>query len=138
MLVRCARNWTDAPVETNGKTAVTETQRWQREIGGLEATLPPWPIYFMDPDYRLRKHAEIGEKVKQDEERRYKRKRMHAREQRIDRLQDEAQEFKRQMWSKELEARQIFDRLTKEAQESKEQMMAKQSKIEALRAKHRG
>ena len=104
MLVRCVRNWTDAPISNNGKTAVTETQQWQREVGGLEATLPPWPIYFMDPDYRLRKHMEIQQKVKQDEARRFKRIHLHPREQQIERLTEEAREAKRQMWVKEAQA----------------------------------
>jgi hypothetical protein len=43
-------------------------QKWKRVIGGIAKTRQPWPIYFWDEDYRLRKHEKLLELVAKDEE----------------------------------------------------------------------
>ncbi|CAB9524631.1 expressed unknown protein [Seminavis robusta] len=104
MMVRCVQNWTDAPTSKENNWHVTETQQWQREVGGLEATLKPWPIYFLDVDYRRRKHHSIQESVKWDERRRQAGMRMMASERKMERVTEEAKELKRQAWAKEAQA----------------------------------
>lgn len=56
LLVRCVKNWTDAPTSNHGNPGIFETQQWQRDAAGLAAMNKPWPVYFMDPEYRLNKH----------------------------------------------------------------------------------
>jgi len=142
MLKRCVQNWTDAPTSSQGKSAITETQQWQREVGGMDAVLPPWPIYFMDRQYRQRKHAEIQEKVLQDDRHRYERLGMSLDEQKIEQAIDEALEYKRQMWAKEAQVQGLRDlhqheieSLLKEAQESKDKMIAKLAEADGIKKK---
>jgi Glycosyltransferase family 17 len=107
MMVRCVQNWTDAPTSGNGVN-IAETQQWQRVVGGIDAALPPWPIYFMDIDYRRRKHQSVQAAVNQDELERQVGLKPHERN--FVRLVEEAKELRRQAWAKEAEAR------TKEAE----------------------
>ena len=103
MMVRCAKNWTDAPTSKSGES-ITETQQWQRESGGFEASLPPLPIYFMDPDYRRRRHEVLKVGVEADERQRRKRMRLKKDEIEAEQLKELANELKRQAWKKEAEA----------------------------------
>ena len=43
-------------------------QKWARILGGLNASLPPIPIYFQDLDYRRRRHEWVQEQVRLDDE----------------------------------------------------------------------
>ena len=43
-------------------------QKWSRIMGGLNASLPPIPIYFQDLDYRRRRHEWVQEQVRLDDE----------------------------------------------------------------------
>lgn len=111
MTVRCVQNWTDAPT-SKSSTYMTETQQWQREIGGFEAAMPPLPIYFLDHDYRQRKHLALQNDVARDERQRQRRMRLKPGEKEIEQLKEEAQELKRQAWQKEALAQGLLAKHT--------------------------
>lgn len=57
LMYRCVKN---IPDEADAK--------WKRVRGGLNATLPPIPIYFQDIEYRRQRHQWVVHQVQQDEQ----------------------------------------------------------------------
>ncbi len=57
--VRCIKNMTEDP-----------SDRYKRVLGGFEAIRPTLPLYFLDNDYRRRRHGYMKEKVDADEKQR--------------------------------------------------------------------
>ena len=39
----------------------------EREEGGIQGTLLPWPVYFYDENYRERKHKSLRKELEADE-----------------------------------------------------------------------
>ena len=97
---RCVKGQTDAP---NDKS-LPDTQRYQRELGGVAASQPPWPIYFLDEEYRRRKHKVLEELVKEDDMQRQKRLGLKPHDIEIEKLLEEARESRRRFWAKEAQA----------------------------------
>ncbi|CAB9511337.1 expressed unknown protein [Seminavis robusta] len=62
MMVRCVKNLTDVAYKHRFGSQ-------QRVKGGIDGALPPYPIYFMDKDYRNRKHEAARLQVEEDEQR---------------------------------------------------------------------
>ena len=57
LMYRCIK---DIPDVTDAK--------WKRVIGGINASLPPIPIYFQDHEYRRKRHELVTEQVRADDE----------------------------------------------------------------------
>jgi len=102
---RCALNLTDAP----NTDSFPQKQRYKREVGGLQAGLPPWPIYFMDEEYRERKHKLIQQRVVEDEQIRLQRLSKHERA--IELLWQEAQEAHRLAYDREEKIKYLREKL---------------------------
>ncbi|CAB9513437.1 expressed unknown protein [Seminavis robusta] len=107
LMVRCVRNQTDAPDDDQKE----DHQMFARELGGVEGVLPPFPIYFMDKDYRDRKHRAIQAQVEQDEQRRRERLNLSQLERKIEDVSHQFKEARRFMWSKEAEMGNLRKRL---------------------------
>ena len=60
MMYNCIMNITD--------NMNPEEQKWRRIVGGYNATLPYYPIYFQDTDYRSRRHLHVKEQVVIDDQ----------------------------------------------------------------------
>ncbi|CAB9506166.1 expressed unknown protein [Seminavis robusta] len=65
LVYRCLYNMSNAD-NTTTKAKIIE-RRHTREEGGLESTLPNWPVYFHDKDYRRRKYKSLLEGYEADE-----------------------------------------------------------------------
>ncbi|CAB9511336.1 expressed unknown protein [Seminavis robusta] len=103
LMVRCVKNLTDAPTENH----FADKQSNHRVQGGVDGALPPFPIYFMDKDYRNRKHEAARLQVEEDEQRRRDRLGMDPVQRRYEDVTLEYKEARRHMWSKEKEAERI-------------------------------
>jgi hypothetical protein len=57
LMYRCVRDIPDDP-----------DAKWKRVIGGLNASLPPTPIYFVDMDYRRQRHEWVTKQVQADDQ----------------------------------------------------------------------
>lgn len=99
LLVRCVLNQTDAPKGKNLPKKI-ETQNHQRHVGGMKASLPPWPIYFQDSDYRRRKHNLIQKLVMEDEGQRLDQLNLTEPERLVEMMIQEVREAKRLIWDR--------------------------------------
>ena len=105
LLYRCSMNLTDAPLNHE---SFPNDQRYQRVVGGIKSVLPPWPIYFTDPEYRERKHSALQKKVWEDE--RIRQSRMSPHERAIERMWQEAQEAKRVIHDRETKIKALKEK----------------------------
>ncbi|CAB9501156.1 expressed unknown protein [Seminavis robusta] len=108
-MIRCVKNQTDAPEEDQREK---KDQNPLREPGGVDAALPPLPIYFMDKDYRDRKHNAIKVQIEQDEKRRRERLKMGPIEQEVEDASEELEEAKRLVWAKEAHLEKLKKKLS--------------------------
>ena len=66
LVYRCVHNVSNIANSTS-TTGKEHSRVHPREEGGLKGTLPHWPVYFYDDDYRERKYQSLRHELVADE-----------------------------------------------------------------------